>query len=140
MHTVIFRKLSQMYKSGGTGWGQTQEHAQGRRLQLLIRLTVAKPSQGSYKTEELPLIEDEMQEVTLTNPDMSRCGKSENEKARIISSCFNKTTLDGDLVETYITHVRVVEYINSPREPPPASNRVKSQEKAPGSRHIGPQV
>ena len=45
--------------------------------------------------------------------------KFEDEKRRIIESCFSKREEDGSLAESYITHVRVVEDAMYPSSPPP---------------------
>ncbi|KAI5841518.1 exocyst complex component Sec3-domain-containing protein [Morchella snyderi] len=43
----------------------------------------------------------------------------EDEKRRITVSCFSRTDTDGSLLESYITHCKVVEDATSPSEPPP---------------------
>lgn len=57
----------------------------------------------------------------------SRAERFEDEKRRIIESCFSKREPDGSLFESYITHVRVVEDAMYPSSPPPpdsgASNK-----------------
>ncbi|KAJ5121938.1 hypothetical protein N7476_005412 [Penicillium atrosanguineum] len=54
---------------------------------------------------------------------MSRAEKFEDEKKRIIQSCYSKKDADGTLVESYITHVRIVEDATYPSAPaPPDSN------------------
>ncbi|KAI1846075.1 hypothetical protein JX266_007884 [Neoarthrinium moseri] len=50
---------------------------------------------------------------------MSRAERFEEEKRRIIDSCFNKKDTDGSLLETYITHIRIMEYSSHPSTPPP---------------------
>lgn len=49
----------------------------------------------------------------------SRAARFEDEKRRIIESCFNKRDPDGMQVESYITHVRVLEDGSYPSSPPP---------------------
>ncbi|KAK5235208.1 GTP-Rho binding exocyst subunit [Exophiala xenobiotica] len=49
----------------------------------------------------------------------SRAARFEDEKRRIIDSCFNKRDQDGMQVESYITHVRVLEDGSYPSSPPP---------------------
>ncbi|KAL4886757.1 exocyst complex component Sec3-domain-containing protein [Aspergillus karnatakaensis] len=49
----------------------------------------------------------------------SRAEKFEDEKRRIIQSCFSKKDSDGSLVESYITHVRIVEDGAYPSTPAP---------------------
>ncbi|KAH6647469.1 exocyst complex component Sec3-domain-containing protein [Truncatella angustata] len=50
---------------------------------------------------------------------MSRAERFEEEKRRIVESCFNKKDTDGSLLETYITHIRILEYSSYPSQPPP---------------------
>ncbi|RHZ64859.1 hypothetical protein CDV55_102836 [Aspergillus turcosus] len=50
---------------------------------------------------------------------MSRAEKFEDEKRRIIQSCFSKKDSDGSLVESYITHVRIIEDAAHPSTPAP---------------------
>ncbi|KAL4907276.1 hypothetical protein BDW74DRAFT_148844 [Aspergillus multicolor] len=49
----------------------------------------------------------------------SRAEKFEDEKRRIVQSCFSKKDSDGALVESYITHVRIIEDGAYPSSPPP---------------------
>ncbi|KIX04199.1 uncharacterized protein Z518_07753 [Rhinocladiella mackenziei CBS 650.93] len=49
----------------------------------------------------------------------SRAARFEDEKRRIIESCFNKRDPDGMQLESYITHVRVLEDGSYPSSPPP---------------------
>ncbi|KAK5073222.1 GTP-Rho binding exocyst subunit [Lithohypha guttulata] len=49
----------------------------------------------------------------------SRAARYEDEKRRIIDSCFSKKEADGVLLESYITHVRVTEDALYPSSPPP---------------------
>ncbi|KAL4963809.1 GTP-Rho binding exocyst subunit SEC3 [Aspergillus stella-maris] len=60
----------------------------------------------------------------------SRAEKFEDEKRRITSSCFGKKDSDGALVESYITHVKIVEdgaYPSSPAPPnaPPENKKAR---------------
>ncbi|KAF8473326.1 exocyst complex component Sec3-domain-containing protein [Kalaharituber pfeilii] len=50
---------------------------------------------------------------------LTKAQKFEDEKRRIISSCFSKVDADGALLESYITHCRVVEDAMYPSQPPP---------------------
>ncbi|KAL5052274.1 hypothetical protein BDW71DRAFT_170578 [Aspergillus fruticulosus] len=52
----------------------------------------------------------------------SRAEKFEDEKRRIIQSCFSKKDNDGALVESYITHVRIMEDGAYPSSPPPPNS------------------
>ncbi|KAL4995927.1 exocyst complex component Sec3-domain-containing protein [Aspergillus recurvatus] len=52
----------------------------------------------------------------------SRAEKFEDEKRRIIQSCFSKKDSDGALVESYITHVRIMEDGAYPSSPPPPNS------------------
>lgn len=49
----------------------------------------------------------------------TRAARYEDEKKRIIESCFSKKEPDGLLQESYITHVRITEDAMYPSEPPP---------------------
>lgn len=49
----------------------------------------------------------------------SRAARFEDEKRRIIDSCFSKRDGDGMQLESYITHVRVLEDAAYPSSPPP---------------------
>ncbi|KAI8284018.1 exocyst complex component Sec3 [Colletotrichum sp. SAR 10_98] len=59
----------------------------------------------------------------------NRAQRFEDEKRRIIDSCFNKKDVDGSLLETYITHIRIVEYSSHPTSPPPPEARTPQSEK-----------
>ncbi|KAI6850125.1 hypothetical protein KC332_g183 [Hortaea werneckii] len=50
---------------------------------------------------------------------MSRAERFEDEKRRIIESCFSKTDANGQLAESYITHIRITEDAAYPSSPPP---------------------
>ncbi|KEF55064.1 uncharacterized protein A1O9_08717 [Exophiala aquamarina CBS 119918] len=49
----------------------------------------------------------------------SRAARFEDEKRRIIESCFNKRDPDGMQLESYITHVKIYEDASYPSSPPP---------------------
>jgi exocyst complex component 1 len=53
------------------------------------------------------------------NANMSRAERFEDEKKRIIESCFSKLDQSGQLAESYITHIRVQEDAQHPSTPPP---------------------
>ncbi|KAI8628814.1 exocyst complex component Sec3-domain-containing protein [Xylariaceae sp. FL1651] len=59
--------------------------------------------------------------------DMSRAEKFEEEKRRIVESCFSKKDTDGSIMETYITHIRIAEYGAHPTSPPPPEYRKESE-------------
>ncbi|KAL9115207.1 MAG: hypothetical protein Q9227_001001 [Pyrenula ochraceoflavens] len=52
---------------------------------------------------------------------MNRAEKFEDEKRRIIESCFSKKDPDGSQIESYITHIRITEDGQYPSNPPPPS-------------------
>lgn len=52
-------------------------------------------------------------------PAMSRAERFEDEKRRLIESCFSKLDANGQLAESYITHIRVQEDGQYPSNPPP---------------------
>ncbi|KAJ4418941.1 GTP-Rho binding exocyst subunit [Neurospora sp. IMI 360204] len=60
---------------------------------------------------------------------MSRAERFEDEKRRIIESCFNKKDDDGSTIETYITHIRITEFSTHPTSPPPPQARTPNTEK-----------
>ena|SRR2546421_6252435 len=51
-----------------------------------------------------------------------RAERFEDEKKRIIESLFAKKDADGSQVESYITHVRIIEDAAYPSSPPPANS------------------
>ncbi|KAL4891661.1 exocyst complex component Sec3-domain-containing protein [Aspergillus ambiguus] len=53
---------------------------------------------------------------------MSRAEKFEDEKRRIIQSCFSRKDNDGHLTESYITHVRITEDGAYPSTPAPPNS------------------
>ncbi|KAF7558480.1 hypothetical protein G7046_g5673 [Stylonectria norvegica] len=59
----------------------------------------------------------------------NRAERFEDEKRRIIESCFGKKDVDGSLLETYITHIRITEYSSYPSTPPPPEARGNGAEK-----------
>ncbi|RMJ10308.1 hypothetical protein CDV36_010046 [Fusarium kuroshium] len=59
----------------------------------------------------------------------SRAERFEDEKRRIIETCFNKKDVDGSLHETYITHIRITEYSSYPTTPPPPQARTPDVQK-----------
>ncbi|KAK6845804.1 exocyst complex component Sec3 [Apiospora arundinis] len=61
--------------------------------------------------------------------EMTRAERFEEEKRRIVDSCFNKKDVDGSLMETYITHIRITEYSSHPSAPPPPEARNTQAEK-----------
>ncbi|KAL8932415.1 MAG: hypothetical protein Q9216_006848 [Gyalolechia sp. 2 TL-2023] len=50
---------------------------------------------------------------------MSRAERFEDEKKRIIESCFSKRDADESVTESYITHIRILEDAAYPSSPPP---------------------
>ncbi|KAI1803299.1 exocyst complex component Sec3-domain-containing protein [Daldinia bambusicola] len=57
----------------------------------------------------------------------NRAERFEDEKRRIVDSCFNKKDVDGSILETYITHIRITEYSSHPSSPPPPEARSQSE-------------
>ncbi|KAK5286018.1 hypothetical protein LTR16_004350, partial [Cryomyces antarcticus] len=53
---------------------------------------------------------------------LTRAERFEDEKRRIIDSCFSKVDANGQLAESYITHIRVQEDAAYPSSPPPPSS------------------
>ncbi|KDB25668.1 hypothetical protein H109_02500 [Trichophyton interdigitale MR816] len=52
----------------------------------------------------------------------SRAERFEDEKRRIINSCFSKKDADGSTLESYITHIRITEDAAYPSAPPPTTS------------------
>ncbi|KAK4101579.1 hypothetical protein N658DRAFT_523688 [Parathielavia hyrcaniae] len=67
--------------------------------------------------------------MAMSSHDVSLAERFEDEKRRIIDSCFSKREPDGSLPETYITHIKITEYQTSPTAPPPPSARTPQYEK-----------
>ncbi|CAK7264029.1 hypothetical protein SEPCBS119000_000791 [Sporothrix epigloea] len=61
--------------------------------------------------------------------DVGRAERFEDEKRRVIESCFSKRDEDGSIIETYITHIRIHEYSSHPTSPPPPQSRTPQSEK-----------
>ncbi|KAI1380507.1 exocyst complex component Sec3-domain-containing protein [Hypoxylon crocopeplum] len=59
--------------------------------------------------------------------DLNRAERFEEEKRRIVESCFNKKDVDGSILETYITHIRITEFSSHPSSPPPPETRAQSE-------------
>ncbi|KAI2627012.1 exocyst complex component Sec3-domain-containing protein [Hypomontagnella submonticulosa] len=57
----------------------------------------------------------------------NRAERFEEEKRRIVESCFNKKDVDGSILETYITHIRITEYSSHPSSPPPPEARPQTE-------------
>ncbi|KAI9814651.1 MAG: hypothetical protein M1827_003207 [Pycnora praestabilis] len=58
---------------------------------------------------------------------MSRAERFEDEKRRIVESCFGKKDTDGSLLESYITHIRIIEDASYPSSPPPPDSAPESK-------------
>ncbi|KAK3383999.1 exocyst complex component Sec3-domain-containing protein [Lasiosphaeria ovina] len=67
--------------------------------------------------------------ATTNGRELSRADIFEDEKKRIIDSCFERRDDDGSMLETYITHLRITEYSSSPTAPPPPQARTPQSEK-----------
>ena len=52
----------------------------------------------------------------------ARAERFEDEKKRIIENLFAKKDIDGSQVESYITHVRIIEDAAYPSSPPPSNS------------------
>ncbi|KAK0384731.1 hypothetical protein NLU13_7209 [Sarocladium strictum] len=59
----------------------------------------------------------------------NRAERFEDEKRRIVDSCFYKKDTDGSLLETYVTHIRITEFSSYPMSPPPPEARSPQSEK-----------
>ncbi|KUI73125.1 Exocyst complex component 1 [Cytospora mali] len=65
----------------------------------------------------------------MSAPGLSRAERFEDEKRRIIDSCFSKRDDDGSVLETYITHLRILEFSSHPTSPPPPQAKTPQSEK-----------
>ncbi|ROV96028.1 hypothetical protein VMCG_08017 [Cytospora schulzeri] len=65
----------------------------------------------------------------MSAPGISRAERFEDEKRRIIDSCFSKRDDDGSVLETYITHLRILEFSSHPTSPPPPQAKTSQSEK-----------
>lgn len=61
----------------------------------------------------------DLRKLDTIESNQARAARYEDEKRRIIESCFNKKEADGVLLESYITHVRIQEDAAYPTTPPP---------------------
>ncbi|KAI0163974.1 exocyst complex component Sec3-domain-containing protein [Xylariaceae sp. FL1272] len=57
----------------------------------------------------------------------SRAEMFEDEKRRIIDSCFSKKDPDGSQTETYITHIKITEFATHQTGPPPPDARREAE-------------
>ncbi|OJD26426.1 hypothetical protein ACJ73_02199 [Blastomyces percursus] len=53
---------------------------------------------------------------------MSRAERFEDEKRRLVQSCFSKQDVDGSVLESYITHIRITEDAAFPSTPAPPNS------------------
>lgn len=60
--------------------------------------------------------------VASANNGLSRAERFEDEKRRIVDSLFMKKDQGGSLLESYITHIRIVEDAAYPSSPPPPTS------------------
>ncbi|KAJ4408345.1 hypothetical protein N0V91_003349 [Didymella pomorum] len=58
---------------------------------------------------------------------MSRAERFDDERKRITESCFSKTDDQGQLQESYITHIRVQEDASYPQSPPPPTSSASNK-------------
>ncbi|KAK4135004.1 hypothetical protein BT67DRAFT_461986 [Trichocladium antarcticum] len=65
----------------------------------------------------------------MSGRDASRAEQFEDEKRRIIDSCFTKRDEDGSTAETYITHIKITEFQSHPTSPPPPLARSPQAQK-----------
>ncbi|KAG9667989.1 hypothetical protein KCU99_g6034, partial [Aureobasidium melanogenum] len=56
------------------------------------------------------------------NNTMTRAERFEDEKRRMVESCFSKLDQNGQLAESYITHIRITEDAAHPSTPPPPTS------------------
>ncbi|EGE85438.1 exocyst complex component Sec3 [Blastomyces dermatitidis ATCC 18188] len=81
------------------------------------------PSNISPPNERRPMAE--VHNGSGANPGpvgMSRAERFEDEKRRLIQSCFSKQDVDGSVLESYITHIRITEDAAFPSTPAPPNS------------------
>ncbi|KAI5302548.1 hypothetical protein KEM55_001020, partial [Ascosphaera atra] len=90
------------------------------------RLKGALPSTGLHhhirarNDEKRRMHEIQAGETAPVSPTtMSRAEMFEDEKRRVIQSCFSRKEPDGSIYESYITHIRIVEDAAYPASPAP---------------------
>ncbi|KAF2137594.1 uncharacterized protein K452DRAFT_278230 [Aplosporella prunicola CBS 121167] len=77
---------------------------------------------GSHDRANGPRASDDSRHARAPAQGSSRAEKYEDEKRRIMESCFSKMDPNGALSESYITHLRVTEDAAYPQTPPPPSS------------------
>ncbi|KAH7135569.1 exocyst complex component Sec3-domain-containing protein [Dendryphion nanum] len=86
-----------------------------------------RPSMESRRPPGAPGGPPSSASSTTGNSTMSRADRFDDERRRISESCFSKIDDQGQVVESYITHIRVLEDASYPQTPPPpnanASNK-----------------
>ncbi|CAP66887.1 uncharacterized protein PODANS_4_6220, partial [Podospora anserina S mat+] len=68
-------------------------------------------------------------DMPMNGREMTRAELFEDEKRRIVESCFSRRDEDGSLLETYITHIKITEFQTSPTAPPAPNARTPNAEK-----------
>ena len=66
-------------------------------------------------------------QIQQTESNQNRAARFEDEKRRIIESCFNKRDPDGMQLESYITHVKISEDAAYPSSPPPPDSNPQNK-------------
>ncbi|KAF2003597.1 hypothetical protein P154DRAFT_486190 [Amniculicola lignicola CBS 123094] len=80
-----------------------------------------RPSNESRRPPGAPGGPPSTASSSTTPSGMSRAERFDDERRRITESCFSKTDDNGQLIESYITHIKVVEDGAYPQSPPPPS-------------------
>ncbi|KAL8729751.1 MAG: hypothetical protein Q9181_004896 [Wetmoreana brouardii] len=85
------------------------------------------PSDGNSNGPQRPARNQESEAAMATSgssapKELTRAEKFEDEKNRIIDSCFSRKDTDGQATESYITHIRIVDDAAYPSSPPPAQS------------------
>ncbi|KAL1297335.1 hypothetical protein AAFC00_004881 [Neodothiora populina] len=78
------------------------------------------PSQSSRRPSQTPM-------ASSHTTGMSRAERFEDEKRRLIETCFSKVDSSGQLSESYITHIRVQEDAAHPSTPAPPTSDPKNK-------------
>ncbi|PGH16975.1 hypothetical protein AJ79_01359 [Helicocarpus griseus UAMH5409] len=81
------------------------------------------PTNVSPNKERRPMADSRNGSGTVpASAGMTRAERFEDEKRRLVQSCFSKLDTDGSAIESYITHIRITEDAAYPSTPPPPNS------------------
>ncbi|KXT15797.1 hypothetical protein AC579_6240 [Pseudocercospora musae] len=105
--------------------GQAQAQVHGGSMNSTSRL--ATPQLHGHQTSSIHSQSQPPPSPGAPSPNMSRAERFEDEKRRIIESCFSKLDQNGQLAESYITHIRIQEDAQYPSSPPPPESSTENR-------------